>query len=1155
MTVKTDTSLLFYYKLNEGWSGSVGQMTLDYSGRKNDGIINNFTSTTRQTASAIDTSGLSPSPEPVDVVWVPSTNYASYSSELTDYYNTKIASAVSYDELNEHSLYNKFPTWLLEAEQSNGTEHLKTTVQIIAAYIDDLYLKIGEISKYKHGQISTDKDNLYPFYDKILTSTGFDVTELFSNLDIIQKLSSRDDEMIYSENLSKIKNAIYQNIYNNLSYVLKSKGTEKSLKSFLRAYGVDENLVKINLYADKSLFNISDKSSERVIKKKTVTLTGSQNITSSLIDVGSDKTYTAEVQLLLPSNYTSLSEISVLKSDTVSVYLKNVSSGSLFVMSSSGGTSQTAIVDRINLQDAWNVVLRADGTTTHLDAISYDTNDYYTHLTSSLSNANSQNISITVGSADLRSTNIRLTDVTLWSEYLSDSDILKHASDITNYGITHDISQYNVVSAYDNCLLLWDFEHLTSSGGSGNFIVLDTIGSNNGTGTGFAVNSSAFIKKEDLKTLKTLNFETLEGIETIQTLDEDDSSERSLLQKPSSVKMMIENSMYQIISEDMINMFASISDYAATFAEPANKYERNYKNLDKLRAKFFERILNKPDLEKYIEFYKWLDSSLGYMLDQIKPESATDSSGLKITVESHMLERNKVQHKIPLTISHNNTYEAAVTRSPIVEIGSSLKPNSDILGHTFKGEFNGTLSSVSTETLGSMVELEAKPYMSVQTAGKMLNHVGNESNKNVFVNKFSSADGLSELNRDSNTADEMSEYNSLLLKSKDVRDDYNIAQSHLTGTQGRNLFDLQYSVQVISTIRPSLTKEVSMFITGKYKIISNDTVLVPGDIYDYTYNSPIGVIVCTAGLKTIKEVNFFSNITNIKFDDLAGPEFSQNLSSAEEITCEYTSSESDFEDNCFIQRNIPYTASNYAHTSSVDYVAIPNELVLAQRAANTITASNVGYREPPIEWVVPMQHNIKVAGANESIEIASPYSTVTHDFANFGLTNKLKGVNTSPDTDTLYRKVNNLTASAATINRIEHLENVFPPRTLMGLQEMRSKPGYDEVSGSFTGGAWSDDSYNRNTALINSFWRTNEADRRRTRGMDNPTSYIGSFNCLGEFNKSETSSGILTDRTGSVTGSQYKVGDYYIKLQVKYTTNRYDSIYSMDSIDSKTYSS
>ena len=1142
MAAKTDTSLLFYYKFNEGWTGSVSQLVLDYSGRKNDGIINNFVAASRITESAIDSSTLSLPVEPKDIVWVPSTNYSAYSSVLSSYYNTKITGAIEYDELNEHALYNKFPTWAIEAEQDNGTENLKKTVQIIAAYIDDLYLKISEISKYKHGQVSNDKDNLYPFYDKILTSTGFDVTELFSNLDIVQKVSSRDDENIYSENLSKIKNAIYQNIYNNLSYVLKSKGTEKSIKSFLRAYGVDENLVKVNLYADKSLFNISDKSAERIIKKKTVTLTGSQNISSSLIDIGSDKTYTLEVQLLLPANYTSLSEISIVKSDNLSVYLKNVSSGSLFVLSSSSGTSQTAIANRVNLEDTWNIALRADGVTTHLDAISYDTNDYYTHLTSSLAVANNQNMTITVGSSNLRSTNIRLADVTLWSDYLSDSDIFKHASDITNYGITHDISQYNVVSAYDKCLLLWDFEHLTSSDGSGNFTVLDTISSKNGIGAGFTADSSAFIKKEDLKTFKTLNFETLEGIETIQTLDEDDSSERSLLQKPSSVKMMIENSMYQIISEDMINMFASISDYASTFAEPANKYERSYKNLDKLRAKFFERILNKPDLEKYIEFYKWLDSSLGYMLDQIKPESATDSSGLKITVESHMLERNKVQHKIPLTISHNNTYEATVRRNPIIEIGSSLKPNGDILGHTFKGEFNGTLSSVSTETLGSMVEREAKPYMSVQTAGKMLNHVGNESNKNVFVNRFSSADGLSELNRDSNTADEMSEYNSLLLKSKDVRDTLNYSSSLPLGTQGS-------IIHIIFISTNAGNSSIFAVCYPKYVLYKNSEFILTQDIVTGSYT------LSKAGSKIVSSVD--NNASN-DYDVFVYTETPAPTTSSYFIG-DIVGKVGQFADNTFVQRNIPYTANNYAHTNSIDYIAIPNELVLEQHRTNIITSSNVVYREPPIEWVVPMLHNIKVAGASENVEIVSPYSTTTHDFANFGLTNKLKGVNTLPDTNTLYRKIDNLTASAVTINRVEHLENVFPPRKLMGLYEIRSKPGYDEVSGSFVSGAWSDDSYNRNTATINSFWRTNEADRRRTRGMDNPTSYTGSINCLGEYNKKEqVSGGILSDRTGSVTGSQYNIGtidgyDFFIKLQVSYVTNRYDSIYSMDSVETITY--
>ena len=69
----------------------------------------------------------------------------------------------------------------------------------------------------------------------------------------------------------------------------------------------------------------------------------------------------------------------------------------------------------------------------------------------------------------------------------------------------------------------------------------------------------------------------------------------------------LEKSMYQIISEEMINMFASVVDFNNLIGDPVNRYRQEYKDLSKLRQLFFERIGNTPDLDRFIEYYKWID--------------------------------------------------------------------------------------------------------------------------------------------------------------------------------------------------------------------------------------------------------------------------------------------------------------------------------------------------------------------------------------------------------------------------------------------------------------------------------------------------------------------------------------------------------------------
>ena len=80
--------------------------------------------------------------------------------------------------------------------------------------------------------------------------------------------------------------------------------------------------------------------------------------------------------------------------------------------------------------------------------------------------------------------------------------------------------------------------------------------------------------------------------------------------------------MYATISEEMLNMFSSIAAFNNIVGEPADKYRQKYKKLEKLRQLFFERVNNTPSIEKYLDFYKWMDGALSEMLRKLVPVSA-----------------------------------------------------------------------------------------------------------------------------------------------------------------------------------------------------------------------------------------------------------------------------------------------------------------------------------------------------------------------------------------------------------------------------------------------------------------------------------------------------------------------------------------------------
>ena len=76
--------------------------------------------------------------------------------------------------------------------------------------------------------------------------------------EIYEKCSWYFKRIVFEEDLAQIKNLIYSNIYNNLLYIYKSKGTEKSFRNLIRCYGVGDELISLNLYANNVTYEFQD---------------------------------------------------------------------------------------------------------------------------------------------------------------------------------------------------------------------------------------------------------------------------------------------------------------------------------------------------------------------------------------------------------------------------------------------------------------------------------------------------------------------------------------------------------------------------------------------------------------------------------------------------------------------------------------------------------------------------------------------------------------------------------------------------------------------------------------------------------------------------------------------------------------------------------
>lgn len=158
---------------------------------------------------------------------------------------------------------------------------------------------------------------------------------------------------------------------------------------------------------------------------------------------------------------------------------------------------------------------------------------------------------------------------------------------------------------------------------------------------------SKILNVEYIPVPKSQPLELVRTSEEVKVKDSELDKFKVNIQEESKI-ISLEKSMYRQISEEMINFLSGMKSFNNLIGEPINKYRQNYKLLSHFRQKFFENVENENQFERYVEYYRWIDYSLGRLLEQIVPATGTSNTGLHSVVESHILERNKYEHRAPL---------------------------------------------------------------------------------------------------------------------------------------------------------------------------------------------------------------------------------------------------------------------------------------------------------------------------------------------------------------------------------------------------------------------------------------------------------------------------------------------------------------------------
>jgi len=254
----SNTDLGVYFKFNEGitQTASVDATVLDYSGRVSNGVWTGYNSTlSRDTGSAILQSSASLIEFKDPIVY-------SFHPDVVTYKANMMGSGSIYDDSNVNSLKSYFPAWMLEQSETERADiqsnYLLNLLQIISSYFDEAAILLKKLPQLSHAKYYKGSGTPPPFNKKALESAGFMVPDIFVDASLLEKFESRDEELKFERDIQEVKNVIYQNIYNNLTYLYKTKGTEKSIRNLLRCFGIGDNVLKINLYGNESVYKLED---------------------------------------------------------------------------------------------------------------------------------------------------------------------------------------------------------------------------------------------------------------------------------------------------------------------------------------------------------------------------------------------------------------------------------------------------------------------------------------------------------------------------------------------------------------------------------------------------------------------------------------------------------------------------------------------------------------------------------------------------------------------------------------------------------------------------------------------------------------------------------------------------------------------------------
>ena len=508
--------------------------------------------------------------------------------------------------------------------------------------------------------------------------------------------------------LADIKTEFWKRTLNNLIYLYKTKGTKESVESLLRIYGLDDRLVKVKEFGLKKNASIE---THRIASEKSFwayRMSGSAVVTTVATDLPLTPVMTTELQIRFPTDYNIVpSGTNQWHYESGSIFFNrylDFSSGAFALPFTSGvgmggpsgsvayeemqyhrtigsttgtllyafysGTdqaTQTLYVSAsgVNIFDGrWYHVMvhrTGDGTgvtaSLHVQHLDEDRIDYDLEVSASVPSP------LFVGFYDF-SLGRSLTGSSSGSEYWCHNVNVWSLDVNETEDADHTLNPFSIGTVTpDRALshsLSWQFDYDVDQGQAR---VWD---------------SSITNPQHGLRSPKCAYERFSRPYNYIAPPDYGWNEEKIRTFEGSTVPygqqwldsnaVSVEFNLIDALNEDISYILASMDNWNNIIGDHAARHRASYPELDRFRQQYFTRLVGRINFRAFADFMDFFDRSFVEMIKKLLP-ARVNFKGAEFVVESHMLERPKVQYtyrrQSPALVPEGVIWVSGPDRNPI----------------------------------------------------------------------------------------------------------------------------------------------------------------------------------------------------------------------------------------------------------------------------------------------------------------------------------------------------------------------------------------------------------------------------------------------------------------------------------------------------------